>query len=779
MDFQDHKIAFGSDIKALGGLQKRYGGYLVHFNALDEADLHGERFDADTNFMLKTHPLQGKPVLFHHGMDDSIGAVPLGHIDTVRKDAKGIYIEFNYKFADNYREYIGELKDFGEWSKEQDELLAQYEDYIAKRLQNKVYKFSSGALPSGVKTADDGTILQWPMIEGSATPTPAEQRGRTVISAKALLPHLQHFSVLQAQHGNVQYQTEDNPDASMHTVMPDGQPDIQHRPSGHSSTEAKSLESDTVSTKQEDMKMDEAMREEMMALIRDVLAEYGIEAPADEDVTEMAAAIEEEMPQDEEEQKSFSMDDIRTLVTERDDMLRKFAQIIERNDAKRKAERKDKFEEERAAARQKAQLAKGQPESKTMPYHNPQGALPTQVRDLRYDHWTPADYALAATLAAQSRAKGLPLNIRTDEAFWGGFADAVGKSNLIAHKTSGNVMKAVNAIKANELDHSTQTGYGDEWVPTVWSNEILERARQDNVILPLVRNVDMPSNPFIMPVESTDPSVYYVAETTAENQLTLADSNSPIPDSKIATTNITLTAGKLGTRTGISSELQEDGVPGTIPMYRRQAERVLANTIDNLLLNADSATSNNVNYDGGTPTATNPHMSQAKGFVKSALVSNGINAQGAAPTLAKIRQARFALQNGSIAAFNDLAIIADNQTYSKLLGMDEFITLDKAGPQATAQNGLIGFIDGIRVFATAELALAATNGKVSSTGGNNLYGRLLIVDTRYWYLGYRRQVTQTLEFLPYFDSWQMTTTVRLALVNQNDDHTAMLYNIAV
>lgn len=771
MEPQDHKIAFGDGIKALDAHGKRYGGYLVHFNTPDESDLHGERFIADTNFMLKTHPLEGKPVLFHHGLDDSIGAVPLGKIDTVRKDAKGIYIEFNYKFAENYREYMQELGNFDEWSKEQDELLAQYEDYIAKRLQNKVYKFSSGALPSGVKTADDGTILQWPMIEGSATPTPAEQRGRTVISAKALLPHLQHFSVLQAQH-----QTEDNQGATMPTVMPDGQPDI-HSPSGHSSTEAKSLESDTVSTKQEGIKMD---REELFALFREFLAEMGIEGPAEEDMEAMAAATEEMVAEDEEEQKAISIEDVRSLLDERfDDVASKFAQIIAHNDAQRKAARKDKFEEKMAAERQKAQIAKGQPESKVNPYHNPQGAQPTEMRDLRYDHWTTADYALAATLANQSRAKGLPMNIRTDEAFWRGFADSVSKSSLITHKTSGNVMRAVNAIKANELDHSTQTGYGDEWVPTVWSNEILERARQDNVILPLVRNVDMPSNPHIMPVESTDPSVYYVAETTAENQLTLADSNSPIPDSKIATTNITLTAAKLGTRTGISAELQEDGVPGTIPMYRRQAERVLANTIDNLILNADSATSNNVNYDGGTPTATNPHMSQAKGMVKSALVSNGVNAQGAAPTLAKIRQARFALQNGSISAINDLAIIADNQTYSKLLGMDEFVTLDKSGPQATAQTGLIGFIDGIRVFATAELALASTNGKVSSTGGNNTLGRLLIVDTRYWYLGYRRQVTQTIEFLPYFDSWQMTTTVRLALVNQNDDHTAILYNIAV
>jgi len=61
-------------------------------------------------------------------------------------------------------------------------------------------------------------------------------------------------------------------------------------------------------------------------------------------------------------------------------------------------------------------------------------------------------------------------------------------ANALAHK----IHKAgLSAIKADELSHSTQTGFGDEWVPDLWSSQIWQKARQDNVILPLCRGIEM------------------------------------------------------------------------------------------------------------------------------------------------------------------------------------------------------------------------------------------------------------------------------------------------
>jgi hypothetical protein len=63
-------------------------------------------------------------------------------------------------------------------------------------------------------------------------------------------------------------------------------------------------------------------------------------------------------------------------------------------------------------------------------------------------------------------------------------------ANALAHK----VTKAgLIGIKDNELAYSTQTGYGDEWVPDLWSAQIWHKARTDNVILPLFQAIEMPS----------------------------------------------------------------------------------------------------------------------------------------------------------------------------------------------------------------------------------------------------------------------------------------------
>src|SRR5690606_36930409 len=71
-------------------------------------------------------------------------------------------------------------------------------------------------------------------------------------------------------------------------------------------------------------------------------------------------------------------------------------------------------------------------------------------------------------------------------------------ANALAHKVS---KAGLSAVKADELSYSTQAGYGDEWVPDLWSAQIWQRARLENVILPLFRSVEMPSNPFELPVE--------------------------------------------------------------------------------------------------------------------------------------------------------------------------------------------------------------------------------------------------------------------------------------
>ena len=352
-------------------------------------------------------------------------------------------------------------------------------------------------------------------------------------------------------------------------------------------------------------------------------------------------------------------------------------------------------------------------------------------------------------------------------------------ANALSHKIHG---AGLSAIKADELAYSTQTGFGDEWVPELWSQQIWNKARQDNVVLPLFRSIEMPSNPFDLPIEGTDPSVYFVPETTGESNLSLGSGNT-IPDSKVGSGKVQLTAKKLALRVGFSSELVEDAIVPVLNIYREQAMRAIADSIDHLLLNGDDTTSatGNINSDDAAPNSTDRFLA-FDGLRKLPIVTNTANKVdmgNVAPTLAKMREARFTMQSKYSARPSDLAWLVDGGTYAQLLGLSEFLTMDKAGALATAQTGQIGFIDGIPVFITAEMPLTMSDGKVNTASGTNDRGTALCVYRPGWFVGYRRRIAVNVDYIPYYDSYQMTATVRLAFVNFNTDVSSILYNISL
>ena len=349
-------------------------------------------------------------------------------------------------------------------------------------------------------------------------------------------------------------------------------------------------------------------------------------------------------------------------------------------------------------------------------------------------------------------------------------------SNALADKIGKAQLKAT---KADELSYSTQAGFGDEWVPDLWSQQIWQKARQDNTIMPLFQSIEMPSNPFELPIEGTDPKVYYVPETSDEAHLSLGAGN-PIPNSKVGSGKVTLNAKKLALRVGFSSELVEDAVIPVLNIYRQQAVRAIADAIDNVLLNGDTTTSNsgNINRDHSAPPATAKYLSM-DGLRHLPLIdktANRINLN-AAPSLAKMRETRFKMPGNFAARPTDLAWIVDSGTYAKLLGIDEFLTMDKAGPLATAQTGQIGLVDGIPVYVSAEMPLTEADGKVG--GGTNDRGQALCVYRPGWTVGYRRKIAVSVDYLSYYDSYQLTATVRLAFVRFDDNVASCLYNIVM
>ncbi len=415
--------------------------------------------------------------------------------------------------------------------------------------------------------------------------------------------------------------------------------------------------------------------------------------------------------------------------------------------------------------------------------HTVKTAEPLRIevtRATKYSPMSAEDMSFLAEIAPSISGLRLP------ETFYRELAEksvkAVNSGRLGIEAVEGLVRTYGASFKANELSTIGQSGFGAEWAADSWRAEIWAKVRQDNVMAQVLPMIEMPTNPWELPIESTDPTVYFVPETTDQTQLVYGTGN-PIPQTKAGTGKQTMNAKKLALRLAWSSELNEDSILPVVTQYRAQAVRSLQNAIDNVILNGDTATAanTNINLIDGTPTAGTKYLA-FDGIRKYCLVTNAAQRYDGAgtPTMPTMRKGRFLLRGDYALRHRDCAWIVDDQAYGKLLSIDEFSTMEKAGAAATNLTGQIGVMDGVPVFASAELGLSRTaDGKVSATPANNTKGQAIIVFKPNWLIGYRRQVQAALEYVSFADSYHLTVTARVCLASFDTQSAAAVFDLTV
>ncbi len=726
-------------VKSLSADGSRIGGYLVVWGNAKQRDLQGEYFTPETDLGLEWY--EQRPVLYHHGLDGSMKASVIGVIDTLKADDTGL------------------------WAEAQLDLRQRYVRTVQNLVERGILGWSSGSLPHLVEVESDGRIKCWPIVEGSLTPAPAEPRRTDVHTLKSA------YSTLGLDISRLQLPAENEPDATAKEPLAKE----QDAPLSPSSDLA--IKSDI----QEYPVMDKAL---IILLIKAVLERTG-STMTDEEISALADQLVANVPQPEAAAVATEEGMQKTLAQAAPIVAKAVSEFF---DAKQKTE----------ASRQAAAKAavnnvaiNDVPASRAGGFSSPghsNGSNP-QITNMRtpYADMSSEDMSYYVMMRNAVRAKGKLAPWQPESAFIRELAaktdkDYVeGKIRFEDENQTRAALKSINFLKANELDYSTQAGFGDEWVPDLWSSQLWEKARLDNVILPLFKTVEMPSNPYEWPIEGADPTVYYVPETTNENQLALNDANNPTPDSKVGSGKVTFNAKKLSLRVGISAELVEDSIIGVAAQYRKQAIRAIEDAIDNVLLNGDTdaTASTNINLIDGTPAATAKYLSM-NGLRKLWIITtaaNGVDGGSAAVTLAQLRSARFSLDRAYSAKPDDLVVITHSEAYAKLLGLSEFITMDKAGALATAMTGQIGFVDGMRVLVSNEYALTNAAGKIPAAGGT--LGSYTVAYRPGWYVDYRRRISASMDFIPYFDSYQLSATVRLAFVNRDAEVAAGVYNSLV
>lgn len=348
-----------------------------------------------------------------------------------------------------------------------------------------------------------------------------------------------------------------------------------------------------------------------------------------------------------------------------------------------------------------------------------------------------------------------------------------------------------NAAKANELDYTTQAGFGDEWVGVEYSRRLWAKIRAGSAVVAKIPSVEVPqgSESIAIPLEGADPIWYKVAQTTGTNATTgLPDST--VATSKLGTDQRLLTVGKMGARVVYTGEMEEDSLIPWVAQLRTQMETSGAENLEAVAIDGDTDASatTNINDIGGTPGGTEAFLT-FNGFRKLALITNSANSRSAAGAIADTDFIETVKLMG-VAGLNAMdktktSFIVDANVNWKILSLTAVKTRD-VFLNATIENGVLSAIWGYPIMASyfmhslSAVRKANSAGKVDQdTTANNTLGAVLAVRWDQWLLGYKRRMTIKIQDIPGSDASQIVAFVRAGLAYRDTEAAAISYNVLV
>lgn len=225
---------------------------------------------------------------------------------------------------------------------------------------------------------------------------------------------------------------------------------------------------------------------------------------------------------------------------------------------------------------------------------------------------------------------------------------------------------------------------GLEWIPTGFSAELIRKVKLALKVAALHQRIAMPTNPFKLPIDGADATAYLFGESTS-------DTATKITASTPGTNNVTFDAVKLACRVLASTEMEEDSVVAILPLLRDKIVRALAEAQENATINGDT----DANHMDDDVTAATDVRKAWDGYRKLALSAAKVDCSTF--DKASLRAIRTAMGKYGVNP-NELAWVAGLSVYNKMLGLDEVITVDKYGANATILTGELAKLDGIPVI---------------------------------------------------------------------------------
>lgn len=341
-------------------------------------------------------------------------------------------------------------------------------------------------------------------------------------------------------------------------------------------------------------------------------------------------------------------------------------------------------------------------------------------------------------------------------------------------------------FRADEAMYSTQVGFGDELVPTLFNSAVYFYMRMDARVFPLFETFQMPSNPYAQSVMASGPALRRGFEAADSLQyISVGSSTSVWGSTKVATSLITWTALQpVGAVTLFSRILLEDARVDLADSLARMYTKALAEGVDHTILNGHEATgTTNINSKGVAPATSSTYLVM-DGLRKMALIDNAGAQSLAQATLAWNSPMALSAKMGTRGRYGrdlaNLVIIADLGIDYALSQLAEFKTLDLAGPKATIFTGQTGFIGGIPVVTTDQIALTDATGQIDAvTPANNTKGSYLLVWRPGVKIGMVRDIETTVQSAHQPDDYFIYGSFRMDIQRMEPQTVACGYNTTV
>ena len=364
----------------------------------------------------------------------------------------------------------------------------------------------------------------------------------------------------------------------------------------------------------------------------------------------------------------------------------------------------------------------------------------------KYDNLTPAEHALVVDVLRTKMAKHPPSDDLIKALAVKVESEAAKDANAAL---ADRALKAMG-LKVNEIMYSTLASHGDEWIGVQYSNQIWENIRAGTwVAQRLAPYTDVVPDGYesdVVPLESTDPTWYAVAQATGH---TASRPDVTVTASQLTTAQKAVTLAGMGCRVDYTSELVEDSLVRMAPQIIKQMQASGAEQIEHMLIDGDTETSSatNINAIGGAMSSTAVY-SLVNGFRKYALVTTSNYRSGGTLEDTDFLQTAMLLGTAGIAADIDkVTLLSDKPTYWKALQLATVKTRD-VFQNATLENGMLNRVYGFEYKPSAFMHYlstarkANTAGKVDQTStANNICGAILAVRWDQWRMKMKRRMT--------------------------------------